>query len=110
MPGSVYPQFQKTASPLESAHAQKHFYNSFGICTYKSLDLKSFAMNSYKKYRGGGVVCLLQTLDLSRIFHSEGPIKASSLAQVPLPSTASAYPVPGLEAIRPRLAQETPRP
>ncbi len=68
MPGSVYPQFQKTASPLESAHAQKHFYNSFGICTYKSLDLKSFAMNSYKKYRGVGGLRVLQTQDLRTLF------------------------------------------
>jgi len=94
-------------SPLQCAHAQERVRNSFGMCTYKSLDLKSPGMNTYKKYRGGGGLRSLQTQDLSLIFHCEGPIKASNSAQVPLPSTASAYPVPGLQATRPRLAQGT---
>ncbi len=41
-------------SPLEYPLTQKRASNSFGIRTYKSLDLKSPGMNSYKKYRGGG--------------------------------------------------------
>ncbi len=96
---------------LQCAVAQKCVCNSFGMCTCKSLDLKSPEMNTYKKYRGGGGLRSLQTHDLSRIFHTEAPIKASSSAQVPLPSTASAYLVPGLEATTPRLAHSgIPRP
>jgi hypothetical protein len=59
-------------SPLECAVTKKRVCNSFGIRTYKSLDLKSPGMNSYKKHRGVGVACVLQTQDLSRIFHGEG--------------------------------------
>jgi hypothetical protein len=66
-------------SPLQSALTQKCVCNSFGMCTYKSLDLKSRRMNSYKKYRGVGVVCLLQTQDLSLIFHSERRTNHKSL-------------------------------
>ncbi len=53
-------------SPLQYALTQKRPCKSFGMRSYKSLDLKSPGMNSYKKHRGVGVVCLLQMLDLTR--------------------------------------------
>ena len=59
-------------SPLQSALTQKRACKSFGIRTYKSLDLKSPGMNSYKKYRGVGCLRALQTLDLVHIFYCEG--------------------------------------
>ncbi len=52
-------------SPLEYALTQKPVCKFFGIRTYKSLDLKSPGMNTYKKHRGGRGVCLLQMLDLT---------------------------------------------
>jgi hypothetical protein len=42
-------------SPLEYALTQKRVCKSFGMHTYKSLDLKSPGMNTYKKHPGGGV-------------------------------------------------------
>jgi hypothetical protein len=41
-------------SRLECALTKKCVCNSFGMRTYKSLDLKSPGMNTYKKYRVGG--------------------------------------------------------
>ncbi len=89
-------------SPLQCAVTQKRACNSFAIRSYKSLDLKSPGMNSYKKYRGGGGLRVLQTLDLIHIFHCEGRIKTPSSAEVSLSSTVSTYPVPPLQASRPR--------
>ena len=40
--------------PFTICSCEKCAPKSLGICTYKSLDLKSFGMNSYKNYRGGG--------------------------------------------------------
>ncbi len=62
-------------SPLECALTQKRACKSFGMRTYKSLDLKSPGINTYKKHRGVGGLPVLQTLDLIPIFHCEGRIK-----------------------------------
>ncbi len=78
-------------SLLQSAHTKKRARNSFPIRTYKSLDLKSPGMNTYKKYRGVGPLRLLQMLDLVRISHCQRRIKASSSMEVPLSSSVSAY-------------------
>jgi hypothetical protein len=43
----------RCTSPLQCAVAQKWPCKSSTMCTYKSLDLKSIRMNTYKKYRGG---------------------------------------------------------
>ncbi len=53
-------------SPLECTLTKNRACKSFTMCTYKSLDLKSPGMNTYKKYRGGRGVCLLQMQDLTR--------------------------------------------
>jgi hypothetical protein len=66
-------------SPLECAVTRKCVCKSFGMCTYKSLDLKSIGMNSYKKYRVEGGLRSLQTFDLIRIFHSEARTTHKSL-------------------------------
>ncbi len=66
-------------SPLECAVTQEHACNSFGMRSYKSLDLKSPGMNSYKKHRGWGPLRPLQTLDLVHIFHCEGQTIYKSL-------------------------------
>ena len=55
-------------TPLECAVAQKCVRNSFGIRTYKSLDLKSPGMNTYRKHRGVGGLRVLQTQDLGTLF------------------------------------------
>ncbi len=55
-------------TPLPCALTQKCVCNSFGICTCKSLDLKSPGMNSYKNYRGVGGLRVLQRLDLTTVF------------------------------------------
>ncbi len=62
-------------SPLQSALTQKCGCKSFAIRSYKSLDLKSPGMTLLQKIPGVGGVCLLQTQDLSRIFHCQaGPV------------------------------------
>jgi hypothetical protein len=81
--GEIFPMAlnmkKSPASPLQCAVTQKHVCNSFGIRTYKSLDLKSPGMNSYKKYRGEGPLRSLQRQDLSTISHSEARISYKSL-------------------------------
>ncbi len=80
-PGVQRPDLQplEPTSPLQCAVAQKRACKSFAIRTYKSLDLKSPGMNTYKKYGGGGPLRSLQTLDLVRIFHCEGGTSYKSL-------------------------------
>ncbi len=58
-------------SPLQCAVTQKRACNSFAMRSYKSLDLKSLGMNTYKKHRGGGGLRVVQTLDLIPIFHCQ---------------------------------------
>ncbi len=91
---------------LQSALTKNRARNSFRMRSYKLLDLKSPGMNSYKKYRGVGPLRSLQRLDLVRIFHPEGRIKASSSVQVPFSSSVSAYVISSLPGSRPRPAQD----
>src|SRR5712692_5422834 len=49
--GRGSPVAGRRLSPLQCALTQKRTRKPFGICTYKSLDLKSPEMNTYKKYR-----------------------------------------------------------
>jgi len=85
-----------SVSPLEYALTQEWVCKPFGIRTYKSLDLKSPEMNTYKKYRGVGGAPVLQTLDLAPIFHCQRWTKASSVVEVALSSSASTYSLPRL--------------
>ncbi len=64
----------RCVSPLQFALTRKCVCNSFGMCTCRTLDLKSSGINSYKKHRGEGPLRSLQTQDLSRILHHEGRI------------------------------------
>ena len=43
----------RSLKPFTICSCEKCAPKSLGICTCKSLDLKSFGMNSYKNYRGG---------------------------------------------------------
>ncbi len=63
-------------------------------------------MNSYRKYLVVGPLRSLQMLDLVRIFHPEGWIKALSSVQVPFSSSVSAYAISSFPGSRSRPAQD----
>src|SRR5712692_1668858 len=62
-------------TPLQSALTQKRTRKSFGMCSCKSLDLKSPGMNTYEKYRGGGASALVANTGLSPYFSPRTPDK-----------------------------------
>ncbi len=67
-------------SPLECALAEKRACNSFAMRTYKSLDLKSLGINTYKKHRGGYPSLQFSTLNFRLL-----PLSRAEFAESTMP-------------------------